>query len=52
MAHEGLCANNGRTGDKPGGHELIARPLHKQDQANAILGLRQAFSMLPKSTKP
>ena len=26
MAHEGLCANDGRIGNKLGGHELVARP--------------------------
>ena len=26
MAHEGLFANDGRIGDKPGSHELAAQP--------------------------
>ena len=46
-----LCENNRRTGDKPGGHELTARPLHNQDQENAILGLIQTLSRLQSQHK-
>ena len=51
MAREGLCANVGRIGNKPGGHELAAQPPHNKDKQNAILGLGQSFSFPPKSTQ-
>ena len=36
MAREGLQANDGRIGNKPGGHELAARPPRSRDKTNAI----------------
>ena len=51
MALEGMCANYRRIGNKPGGHDLAARPPHIKDKQNVILGLGQAFSLPPKSTQ-
>ena len=51
MDHEGLCANDGRIGNKPGGHELAARPPIAKTNNNVNLGLGQAFSLPPMSTQ-
>ena len=51
MAHEGLCANDGRIGNKPGGHALAARPPTTKTNNNANLGLGQGFSLSPNSTQ-
>ena len=54
MAHEVLRANDWRTDSKPGGHELMARPLHNKDQKkNVILGFGTSFMWhLKVNTKP
>ena len=51
MAHEGLCANDGRIGNNHGGYELTTRTPHNKDKQNAILGLGESFSLPPKSTQ-
>ena len=51
MAHEGMCANDRRIGNKPGGHEFAAQPPHIKDKQNVILGLGQALSCLQSQHK-
>ena len=51
MDHKGLCANDGRIGNKPSGHELATQPPTTKMNNNVNLELWQGFSFPPKSTQ-
>ena len=50
---EGVCANYWRFDNKPGGHELTARPLHSRDKTKCkFLGFGTSLYGTSRSTKP